>query len=141
MPVRSYGAWRLGSILILLLSLGLLVACNGQEEATAGQELSIRLLVRAPDGPLPAGRPLNVRSRSKDGQHGVSHVELYAVEFPTGERDILIRADKAPFRQTSFTASQVFTPLEPGHYVIKVVSYNNIGHRVESEYISFDVVQ
>jgi hypothetical protein len=141
MPVRIFGAWRLWSILILLWSLGLLVACSGQAEPTAPEKLAIRLLVREPDGPLPAGKPLNVKSRSKDGQHGISHVELYAVELPTGQRDILIRADEAPFWQTSFTASQVFTPLEIGHYVIKVVGYNKIGDKVESEYISFDVVK
>jgi len=142
MPVKKYFYLRLGTILLLTLCLGVLMACSSAESDTTAQAgLRTWLLVRAPDGPLPAGKPLDVKSRSQDAQHGISHVELYAVELPTGQRDLLIRADKAPFQQTTFTASQIFTPLQAGHYVIKVVGYNNIGEKTESEYISFDVVQ
>jgi len=125
----------------LLFSFSLVTTtCSfGQTETTAPEGIRTWLLVRAPDGPLPAGRPVDVKSRSEDAQHGISHVELYAVQLPSGESNVLIRSDAAPFRQTSFTASQLFVPRQPGHYVIKVVGYNRLGDRAESEYISFDV--
>ena len=141
MLTKRYNALFFWNLVILLFCVGLVTACNSNKADTpAPQGLRTWLLVRAPDGPLPVGRPIDVRSRSEDSQNGVSHVELYAVELPTGESNVLIRSDAAPFQQTSFTASQVFTPMQAGHYVIKVKGYNKIGQSVESEYIGFDVV-
>ena len=140
MPVKKYTLLQLWSISILIFSIGLVTACGSSDaESTVPQELNTWLLVRAPDGPLPAGLPLDVKSRSVDSEYGISHVELYAVELPTGENNVLIRSDAAPFRQTTFTASQIFRPMQPGHYVVKVVGYNNLGEKKESEYISFQV--
>jgi hypothetical protein len=97
------------------------------------------LLVKAPEDPLPLNKPVNVRSRTEDGEAGVSHVELYAVELPLGEANVLIRSDAAPFDQTSFTANQIFVPTEKGHYVIQVKGYNRWGEKSESNIISFEV--
>jgi hypothetical protein len=133
---------KVGAVSILLIFAGLVAACNFLESDTAAQP-SVRtwLLVSAPDGPLPLNRPINVRSRTQDGQNLVSHVELYAVQLPSGEANVLIRSDAAPFQQTSFTASQVFVPTQPGHYVIKVVGYNRLGQSAESDFIGFDVIE
>lgn len=140
MPSQKYTTLRFLIILILLFSFNWVSACSsGSAESGAVQELKTQLLVRAPDQPLPIGLPLDVKSRSVDSEYGISHVELYAVELPTGEKEILIRSDAAPFEQTAFTVSQVFRPMQAGHYVIKVVGYNNIGEKNESEYISFQV--
>ena len=126
----------------LLGSIFLFGACRSSSEETPAsavpQGLNTSLLVRAPDTPLPVKKPIIVRSRTEDLQ-GVSHVELRAVQTPAGETDILIRADQAPFFQTSFTAAQTFTPLQPGHYVIKVVGYNVVGEHSDSDFIGFDV--
>jgi len=96
------------------------------------------LLVKAPDEPLPVNKPVNVRSRTEDAQTGVSHVELYALELPSGETNVLIRSDRAPFDQTTFTASQFFIPKQPGHYVVQVIGYNHKGETAQSNIISFD---
>jgi hypothetical protein len=129
------------SLLLLLLSLILLAGCDTQEAETAEEGIHTWLLVRAPDGPLPAGKALTVKSRTEDIINGVSHVELYAVQLPaSAERvNLLIRSDAAPFDQTTFTADQTFIPVQPGDYVIKVVGYNQLGQSDESEYISFRV--
>jgi hypothetical protein len=128
------------SMLLLLITVGFISACNSSEEPPSLPEgLRTWLLVGEPGVPLPAGRPVEVKSRSEDFQHGVSHVELYAVQLPNGRSNVLIRSDAVPFAQTGYTASQIFTPRQPGHYVIKVVGYNTIGQKAESEYISFDV--
>jgi hypothetical protein len=136
----EYANWR--SWLLLGLWLGLTVfglACRSTEpETTIPPGIRTQLLVRAPDRPLPVNRPVTVRSRIEDG-NGVSHIELYLVEMPSGERNVLVRADKAPFSQTSFTAAQTFTPRQKGHYVIKVVGYSRLGERDESDFIGFDV--
>jgi hypothetical protein len=125
-------------VLTLLLLAGLLPACGF---FTGTKEASLRtwLLVRPPDGPLVLHQPVTVRSRTEDANNKVSHVELYAVELPTGERNVLLRSDAAPFDQTSYTAAQVFIPNAPGHYVIKVVGFNRLGQKAESDYIGFDV--
>ncbi len=125
-------------ILILILGLG---ACNGSAnvEPTPLPGVHTWLLVKAPDNPLPVNEPVNVRSRTEDGQTKVSHVELYALELPSGETNVLIRSDAAPFNQTSFTVSQVFTPKQTGHYVIQVIGYNHLGETSESNIIGFDV--
>ena len=133
---------RFWVILFSLLSMTIIfTACQGSAEtsdSSTPEKLKAWLLVRAPDGPLPVNQPVTVRSRIEDGQ-GVSHVELYAAQMPTGETNVLIRSDQAPFAQTSFTASQTFTPLQQGHYVIKVVGYNVAGEWSESDFIGFDV--
>lgn len=138
MLVKRYTTSGLWGILIVILSIGLMPACN-ESEPTAPEGIRTWLLVKAPEVPLQSGKSVKVRSRSEDVGHGISHVELYAVQMPTGESNVLIRSDAAPFPQTTFTAVQTFTPIQPGHYVIKVVGYNNIGQNAESEYISFEV--
>jgi hypothetical protein len=133
-------------ILVLLGSIGLVAACESSGSQTAlSSGFRTWLLVQPPQGPLPVNRPVNVRSRTEDSQYKVSHVELYLVEFLPKEQsasplsNVLIRADRAPFDQTTFTASQVFVPSAAGHYVVKVVGYNKRGQTAVSDYIGFDV--
>ncbi len=133
---------QLWPIFILLIIAGLgVTACSSTTEAEipVPQGLYTQLLVKAPESALPLNEPVEVKSRTRDAQNGVSHVELYAVELPSGETNVLIRSDQAPFEQTTFTASQVFVPTQKGHYVIKVVGYNKLGDKMESDYIGFDV--
>lgn len=150
MVVRKPISLRLWGILILVLGIGLLTTCSSSEDAETvatvaiSEELTTWLLVGEPATALPVGRTVNVRSRSEDSQHEISHVELYLVEFrPEGSDDIirnlLIRSDAAPFQQVSFTVLQPFTPKQPGHYIIKVRGYNKIGESTESETLSFVV--
>jgi hypothetical protein len=137
MMVKKNTGWRLGLIIILLLGIGLITACQSAEpEAQPLPEIQTELLVRAPDGPLPLNKSVEVRSRT-DASAGVSHVDLY-VTLPTNE-EILVRSDAAAFQQKSFTASQTFTPKQPGHYIIKVVGYNQQGTPYSSNSIGFDV--
>lgn len=139
MAVKVTFKSRLLFTLILLLYFGLITACqNAEEETPRPAKLQTQLLVRAPDAPLPVNQAITVRSHTVDPQ-AVSHVELYAVKLPSGETDVLLRSDQAPFAQTSFTVSQTFTPVQPGHYVIKVVGYNRKGEKTESSFIGFDV--
>jgi len=140
MSVKSKAFQLVIIIGVVLVGLLITTGCNtadSQSEPTPG--VHIRLLVKAPDNALPAGKPVNVRSRTMDAVNKVSHVELYAVQWPSGQGELLIRADPAPFDQTTFTASQIFTPTAPGHYVIKVVGYNKLGEKMESAYLGFDV--
>jgi hypothetical protein len=138
MPVKKIPI-QLWIALILLLSAGVMTACRTTEaEPTLTPGVHTWLLVKAPEAPLPLREPVAVRSRTEDSQ-GVSHVELYAVELPSGETNVLLRSDRAPFAQTSYTAIQTFTPLQKGHYVIKVVGYNRRGESAESDLIGFDV--
>jgi hypothetical protein len=123
-----------------------MTACApGEVETGVPTELKTWLLVRAPDNPLASGKVVTVKSRSEAPKPGVSHVELYLVEFRSPDNNnlilenILIRSDAAPFEQTVFTAEQPFTPIQPGHYVIKVVGYDKLGRRAESEFIGFTV--
>lgn len=137
MIVKKYTGWRFGLILSLLLSLGVITAC--QSAATETQplpEIQTALLVRAPDGPLPLNKSIEVRSRT-DASAGVSHVDLY-VTLPDNQ-EVLVRSDAAAFQQKSLTASQTFTPKQPGHYIIKVVGYNQQGTPYPSNSIGFDV--
>ena len=136
---QKINATKIGLILILLLCMSFLTACGSSDaEPTPPPGVNTWLLVKAPDHPLPLDQPVNVRSRTEDGQAGVSHVELYALELPSGETNVLIRSDRAPFDQTTFTASQYFIPKQSGHYVIQVVGYNNKGETARSNIISFD---
>ena len=140
MRSRIYTSVKMWSVVLLLLAVGLVPACSRNEEPPPLPEgLHTWLLVGEPGAPLPAGQAIEVLSRSEDFQYGISHVELYGVELPNGRSNVLIRSDAVPFAQTGFTASQIFTPRQPGHYVIKVVGYNTIGQSAESEYIGFDV--
>ena len=137
---RKIFAWPLW--FIFLVSAGLLTACSSSSAGptpTPYQGVQTWLLVKAPDNPLPLGQPVTVKSRTEDSRYRVSHAELYAVQWPGGTNELLIRADAAPFDQTSYTAAQTFTPNQKGHYVIKVVGYNKIGESAESDYIGFDV--
>ena len=139
MPGNRHKPFYLWGIIILLLAT-IVTACNGNEtERDIPNGIQTKLLVEQPETALPIGSPLTVRSQTEAIKPGVSHVELYAVQLPSGEQDILIRSDAAPFDQTTFTAAQRFTPMEPGHYVIKVVGYNRLGQSTESEYISFEI--
>ena len=131
---------------LMLLSMGLLTACSSGAAEAANQEgLRTWLLVTAPEKPLPANKPVSVRSRTEDKTHQISHVELYVQEWPAPPQKtfqdqlLLIRSDAAPFAQTTWTVSQVFTPTQPGHYVIMVVGYNRLGQRTESSHLGFDV--
>lgn len=139
MPVKKFSR-QLWVILILLICAGTVTAC-GTSESDTPSPVGVRtwLLVKAPAGPLPANKPVNVRSRTEDSQAHVSHVELYALQLPSGETNVLIRSDEAPFDQSSFTVAQVFTPKQPGHYVIQVVGYNHQGEKSKSNIIGFDV--
>jgi hypothetical protein len=138
MPLKIH-ATKIWIILTLLLCMSVVTACGSSDAApTPPPGVNTWLLVKAPDQPLPVNKPINVRSRTEDGQAGVSHVELYALELPSGETNVLIRSDRAPFDQTTFTASQFFIPKQPGHYVVQVVGYNNKGETAHSNIISFD---
>jgi hypothetical protein len=137
--------FRLWMILILLWIVNFTAACGVTEPDVTGRDtIHTWLLVRAPESTLPVGRPITVKSRSEAPLPGVSHTELYLVEFRTPDNalvfdNVLVRSDAAPFAQTVFTADQIFTPTAAGHYVIKVVSYDRVGRSDESEYIGFSV--
>ena len=133
-------ATKIWMILILSLCMSVITACESSNaQPTPLPGVNTWLLVKAPDQPLPVSKPVNVRSRTEDAQNGVSHVELYALELPSGETNVLIRSDRAPFAQTTFTASQFFIPKQPGHYVVQVIGYNNKGETAQSNIIGFDV--
>ncbi|MDM8521596.1 hypothetical protein QUF64_16245 [Anaerolineales bacterium HSG6] len=130
----------IGLVVLLVVSLGLFVACNSSQKIAETPPVALRtwLLVRAPDAPLPLNKTITVQSRTEDSQ-GVSHVELYAVQLPTGESNLVLDSQAAPFNQTTFSAAQTIIPTQRGHYAIKVVGYNKRGEQAESETISFDI--
>lgn len=133
---KRYAGLYLGIIVLLLLSMGLITACGSNEAQTAPlADIKTDLLVRAPDGPLPLNKSIEVKSRT-EAKDGVSHVDLY-VTLPTNQ-EVLVRSNAATFRQTSFITAQMFTPQQPGHYVIKVVGYNKQGTPATSNSIGFD---
>ncbi len=135
--VKRYAGMYLGVILVLLLSAGVVAACGSTSAQTAAlPEIQTQLLVRAPDGPLPLNKSIDVISRT-EATNGVSHVDLY-VTLPSNE-EVLVRSDAATFQQKSFMTSQMFTPKQAGHYVIKVVGYNKQGKSYPSNSIGFDV--
>lgn len=145
MPAKKILQRQVYLLSLLIIIVSLLGACSsGESTPTPVPGVHTWLLVTAPQQPLPVNRPINVRSRTEDAQHQVSHVELYAVEWPrpselSSGAPLLLRSDAAPFDQTTFTASQVFTPTQSGHYVIKVVGYNKLGAKDESDYLGFEV--
>jgi hypothetical protein len=135
--VKRYADLILASILLLLLSAGLIAACGTSERRPEPlADIKTELLVRAPDGPLPLNKSIEVKSRT-EAQDGVSHVDLY-LTLPTNQ-EVLARSDAAAFGQTTFITSQMFTPKQTGHYVIKVVGYNKEGTPASSNSIGFDV--
>ena len=139
MPERKIPIQFLWVALMLGVCAVLVTACGASsDEAALLPSVHTWLLVKAPESPLPLDKPVNVRSRT-EAKEGVSHVELYALELPSGETNVLIRSDAAPFDQVSFTASQIFIPLQKGHYVIQVVGYNRLGETSKSNIIGFDV--
>jgi hypothetical protein len=139
---------RLGLILGAVVVLGLLTACSQtQAETPTPEGVHIQLLVTSPSQPLPLNQPVNVISRTEDPTQQVSHVELYAVEWPSKETEggdgkgdeLLVRSDAADFSQTVFTAYQRFVPTEPGRYGIKVVGYNKLGYSAVTGTVEFEV--
>ncbi len=137
MIVKRRIRWHLWLIAVLVIVSGLTAACGAaQTDAPALPEIQTQLLVRAPDGALPLNKPIEVRSRT-DADSGVAHVDLY-VTLPSNE-EVLVYSDRAAFQQKSFTASQTFTPKQAGHYVIKVVGYNQLGKDAPSNSIGFEV--
>ena len=137
MMVKRNARWQLWLVVILLTGIGLMTACRpAAVEAEPLPEIQTELLVRAPDGPLPLNKSIEVRSRT-DATDGVAHVDLY-VTLPTNDK-VLVRSDAATFQQKSFTASQTFTPKLAGHYIIEVVGYNQQGKPYPSNSIGFDV--
>lgn len=134
--IKRHAGLYLGIIVVLLLSTGL-IACGSNGAQTAPlADIKTELLVRAPDGPLPLNKSIEVKSRT-EAKEGVSHVDLY-VTLPTNQ-EVLVRSDAATFRQTNFITAQMFTPQQTGHYVIKVVGYNKQGTPATSNSIGFDV--
>ncbi|RME73191.1 MAG: hypothetical protein D6784_12315 [Chloroflexi bacterium] len=137
--MQSRGLAKYIVLFLVVIIPVVLSACREEAVPTPEPGLRVQLLVATPERPLPVNQPVNVKSRTQDVVNKVSHVELYAVQWPFGQGELLIRSDPAPFEPTSFTASQVFVPTAPGHYVIKVVGYNRLGEKVESAYLGFDV--
>jgi hypothetical protein len=135
--VKRYSGLHWGVILLLLLGAGLIAACGTDATQTAPlSDIKTELLVRAPDGPLPLNKSIEVKSRT-EAKDGVSHVDLY-ITLPNNQ-EVLARSDAATFRQTNFITSQMFTPKQTGHYVIKVIGYNKQGTPAASNSIGFDV--
>ena len=139
---------QLGLILVAIIALALLTACSQTGAETPTPEgVQIQLLVTTPSQPLPVNQPLNVISRTEDPAQQVSHVELYAVKWPSMETEgragtgaeLLLRSDAADFAQTVLTAHQRFVPTEPGRYGIKVVGYNKLGHSATTAELEFEV--
>lgn len=148
MPGKTNFNLRLGLILGVIITLGLLTGCSQAGADTPTPEgIQIELLVTTPSQPLPVNQPLNVISRTEDPTQQISHVELYAVKWPSQETEgrtgtgaeLLLRSDAADFAQTAFTAHQRFIPTEPGRYGIKVVGYNKLGHSAATEELEFEV--
>ena len=141
MLAKKYISFSSLIILVILLIISVVLpACNLFREGPPEYSgVQTELLVKPPDKPLPVNQPVEVRSRTEDTRYKISHVELYAAQLPSGQSNVLIRSDPAPSPLSSFTARQSFTPLEPGHYIIKVVGYNRQGDNVTSDSLGFDV--
>ena len=148
MPGKKSFDLQPGLIFLVAVAIGLLTACSQTEAETPTPEgVQTQLLVTAPAQPLPVNQPVNVKSKTEDARQQVSHVELYAVKWPSketeaeaGKRDeLLLRSDAVDFDQTVFIAHQEFVPTEPGIYAIKVVGYNKLGHSAATENLEFEV--
>ena len=155
MVTRKYATLSIISLLILLSSFGLMTACSSGDQAVS-QTFQTSLLVTEPATPLLVNNQYEIKSRTQAPEHGVSHVELYVVEYvPLNQaivnqpevaaqlpyQNIVISSQAAPFDQTIFTASQSFIPKQPGEYLIKVVGYNKIGQISESQYLRFTAIE
>lgn len=127
-------------VAILFILIGSSGCGQTPASSTVQNEQGLRtwLLVRAPEKPLLLDQPVVVKSQTEDAS-GVSHVELYAVQLPNGENNLMLDSQQAALNQTAFTAEQTIIPAQRGHYAIKVVGYNKLGERAESETISFEV--
>ena len=147
MNTTRYATLSILSLLILALSFGLTTACSGNNEVPLPKEFQTRLLVTEPLQPLSVNETYTVRSRVEAPESGVSHVELYVVEFTatTGEiqaANILV-SSQAPqplgVATTIFNAEQLFIPKQPGEYAIQVMGYDKTGEARPSEFLRFEV--
>lgn len=128
--------------ILVLFALGI-AACDslaeiGTDPSNGSSELRT-FLVEEPRGPIAVNSVVEIQSTTSDPSSRVSHVELYAVQLPSGQENLLLRADPASFDQTTFTVNQAFVPTQPGYYVIKVVGYNIQGNSAESSSVGFEV--
>ena len=148
MSTRKYATLSILSVFILALSFGLTTACSQSNEVPLPKEFQTRLLVTEPLQPLLVDEAYLVRSRVEAPESGVSHVELYVVEFTasTGETqaaDILV-SSQAPqplgVTTTIFNSEQLFIPKLPGEYAIQVMGYNKAGEVQPSEFLRFEVM-
>ena len=148
MNTRKYAALSLLSLLILAFCFGLTTACSSSaEEAPLPKEFQTRLLVTEPLEPLLVDEAYVVRSRIEAPESGVSHVELYVVEFTatTGETQAsnILVSSQAPqplgVTTTIFNAEQFFIPKQAGEYAIQVIGYNKAGEVRPSEFLRFKV--
>jgi len=132
------GKAKYAVLLILGIAvLSVMLSCSSNTEPE--KVFETRLLVRAPDQPLPVNRPVKIISRSDDPNNEISRIELVLVSTPNGEKDLIAGVSPAPSGQTVLTAEQEIVPLMPGDFVVKAVGYNKLGEQTESEYISFTV--
>ncbi len=132
------GKAKYAVLLILGISvLSTILSCSSNNEPE--KVFETRLLVRAPDKPLPVNRPVKIISRSDDPNNEISRIELVLVSTPNGEKDLIAGVTPAPDGQTILTAEQEIVPLMAGDFVVKAVGYNKLGEQTESEYISFTV--
>ena len=130
------GKAKYAVLLILGIAvLSVLLSCSSNNEPE--KVFETRLLVRAPDQPLPVNRPVKIISRSDDPNNEISRIELVLVSTPGGEKDLIAGVTPAPDDQTVLTAEQEIVPLMPGDFVVKAVGYNKLGEHTESEYVSF----
>lgn len=147
MNTRKYATLSILSLLILALSFGLTTACSRNNEAPLPKEFQTRLLVTEPLQPLSVNEAYIVRSRVEAPESGVSHVELYVVEFTatTGETQAanILVSSQAPqpmgVTTTIFNAEQLFIPRQPGEYAIQVMGYDKAGEVRPSEFLRFEV--
>jgi hypothetical protein len=148
MPGKKSLDLRPGLILMAVVALGWLAACSQTEtEPPTPEGVQTQLLVTSPSQPLPVNQPVTVISKTEDAKQQVSHVELYAVKWPSQEteaesgqgNELLLRSDAVDFAQTVFTAHQQFVPAKPGLYEIKVVGYNKLGHSAQTASLTFEV--
>jgi hypothetical protein len=147
MNARKYATLSILSLLILALSFGLTTACSSNDDNNTPlpQEFQTRLLVQSPSAPLPVNARIRVPARVDAPDKGVSHVELYVVEFngDTGDTQTNIFVDSqapAPLGTNTkiFNAELFFYPVRVGSYAIQVNGYNRDGAVTKSEILRFE---